>query len=477
MDKAIQPIESAAMPLLPELTRRMIIGLDQNKSFGDLYKIFREMVTLKLQSADGQLRNALLKLQENDKECLCIFHAISRRILRSLLMGRLAMDLWQSESGAHNRVNNWHHTYAPTGPGTYALAVYVRGRQGKWLSINEIRDLVKVLREYDSACKLYDTHSHGDASYTDKRLNHEQRSFMTRAMSIDNHFSSTEFELAGPGSASQASSIPTGRGTGLYLEDYEMPRFAPTDDNSINDLCNMLRRRCGDFDPNVWQESGPVQIGCTGDLHKRLPAHNPRTSSLVGSSKNLGLLASAMAELGYDPAVVAVPILRVWEYEQLALSEIMVHVLAGSFIDERGLNKHHPGVPTRADEKKKALTYEDCKVHVWVENPWWTENIEYTRQKMIEANEAALQEKARELKLDELMARANKLLAFDFQEILDEHEKAWKELEECFQKILDDVAVIREQVEETDRLVEKMDAFMSSIKEMMEVKLFGSDKN
>lgn len=460
------------MPLLPELARRMVLGLDEDKSFGDLYKIFQEMVNQKLQNSDGKLRKALEKLQENDKECLCLFHAISRPVLRSLLMGRLAMDFWRSESSALNPVNNRHHTYDPQGPGTYALAVYVRGRQGKWLSTLEIQGLVRVLREYDRAWKLYDTQLDRDASYTDRRLTTQERALMTRAMNIDNHLQSVEFELTEPGSASQTSSIQTRRGAGYHIDDYERPRFAPSDADSITDLCDMLRRRCRAFDATVQQESAPVQIGCTNDLHKRLPAHNPRTSSLVASSKNLGLLVSAMAEVGCDPGVVAVPILRVWEYEQLALSEIMVHVLAGSFIDERGLNKHHPGVPTRAEEKMKAKVYEDCQIHVWLESPWWTENMKYTRDKMIQHHQAVFKEKARELKVEEMLAEANEYLSFDIHKVLEANEKSFNQLLERWQKLRERAAALEEEAKERDRLIEEL-AEYTEYEELMKFDLFG----
>ncbi|RYP53031.1 hypothetical protein DL769_010575 [Monosporascus sp. CRB-8-3] len=80
-------------------------------------------------------------------------------------------------------------------------------------------------------------------------------------------------------------------------------------------------------------------------------AHAPDLSSLASSSSMLKLMLACIRYMGLKPIVHTVPMVMVWEEEQIPLSEILVTVLAQSLATHHGLNVIQPGTNSSMDER------------------------------------------------------------------------------------------------------------------------------
>ncbi|ETS73245.1 hypothetical protein PFICI_14850 [Pestalotiopsis fici W106-1] len=442
------------MPVLPTLSRRMVEEIDHGATYGSLFKTFKEMVEGLLLRVDrGPLREALMLPQKHEKEFLAVFHAISRPVLRSLIMGRLASDLWHSES------ENWKHVYGEKGAGTYALAMCIDGRQGNWLTKRELIQVIGHLKDYAKACVLFQRLVDDQNSYNNQPLEDEEVDFMTKAMEIDNTYVSQETEWHLDVGIDDACSVTTHTtvADGTRIADYRAPRFASSGRDqqvNINDLCSMLTRRCRQVhDPDIQQKSVPLQIGCSDKLDQRIKDHNPDITNLSKSSKAWGLLVSTIRYMGHRPKLVAVPIVRVWTSEQVGFSEILVHVLAGSFLRERGLNVHPPGKPAKPDtDKRQENINRDGKIHVWLDKPWFQQNLRFT----LGAAEPGVIP-ALDAKVDELLSR----------ELLDEYERVESEVEASREAYERDKTAAKKSLEEWEKLRDEMDRFDNMYGDML----------
>ncbi|KAI0851679.1 hypothetical protein F5Y00DRAFT_259167 [Daldinia vernicosa] len=98
-------------------------------------------------------REASLQIRGDrvNQRAMCILlHAIPKDMLRSLILGTVAFDqLKSTRKLAH---------YAAGGPDVYVAAMAIEDRDGKWLSRNDIRDLIYVLLKYIRAYTAWESH-------------------------------------------------------------------------------------------------------------------------------------------------------------------------------------------------------------------------------------------------------------------------------------------------------------------------------
>ncbi|KAH9907085.1 hypothetical protein F4778DRAFT_613623 [Xylariomycetidae sp. FL2044] len=352
---AYQPEISAEIPLLSLHAIRLVRDLDAGASLDSLFTYVKEMArAFHTEQNFLSCPKTLEAFQDNtqtQREIQALFHTIPRPTLRSLVLGLLPHDLHDDDSA------NWANIYHPTGPGTYLIGISIRGRRGAFLSQVEIHEVIHLLNSYKVACEAWKTLDDAD-SWGQSQLTDWQEACLALAMRIDNHMMVKRNEWN------------SGRR-------FEKPRCF----SGRTGLCNLealiasLRNRLSaDYDQEVYQLTAPAYVGCSHRVKKRAIHHDPDYGNLSGSSSMLKLLLCCIGEMGLRPQVHTIPIVMVWEENQIQLSEILVHVLAQSLVSLNGLNIIQPGTSPIPDERHRDL-YDATKHHVWFRRLFLKENI------------------------------------------------------------------------------------------------------
>ena len=126
-------------------------------------------------------------------------------------------------------------------------------------------------------------------------------------------------------------------------------------------LYDKLRERDRkDLDPTglTRQTQSPTEVGCAQELQARMSAHLT-TSDLKSTNKPWGFVLSCLEVLGVKITIVSLPILKVWSEDTLMKAEVLVTILAGSYIHDGGFNPVQAGISggsrTRESEFDAAL--------------------------------------------------------------------------------------------------------------------------
>ncbi|KAL2060763.1 hypothetical protein VTL71DRAFT_9405 [Oculimacula yallundae] len=118
---------------------------------------------------------------------------------------------------------------------------------------------------------------------------------------------------------------------------------------------NMLWKRLGPEGRQHMEErqiQAPFYVGCSNQLGIRIQAYDT-VEHLDGVAKLWKLLLSITNVLEYSIEPVLVPIIRIWQQDQLPIAEIMLTMLASSLTIDGGLNCVHPGTFKMKDDLTK----------------------------------------------------------------------------------------------------------------------------
>ncbi|KAF4636373.1 hypothetical protein G7Y89_g1713 [Cudoniella acicularis] len=121
------------------------------------------------------------------------------------------------------------------------------------------------------------------------------------------------------------------------------------------------------LDPSgdVRQLQSLTQVGCSNTLNTRMGQYQPRTG-MKSTPKTWQLVLGCLAVLGIDVEIVGLPILKIWKEEHLELSEILVTSLAGSLIEQYGINPVAPGTQSFNGDNLDLETEEVFEECSWV---------------------------------------------------------------------------------------------------------------
>ncbi|KAI4858836.1 hypothetical protein F4820DRAFT_467785 [Hypoxylon rubiginosum] len=352
--ESVHPILSAKTPILGNLARRFVEGLDDGASLDSLFPIVIEMAQEMGQELPGQGMSNIVKHfedkeSETHKQLRILFHTIHRKTLRSLVLGHTAHDFYNKFS------SNWNYTYEKSGPGTYVIGLSIEGRRGAFLSWKEIEKVIGYIEEYNAGCEAWREWDSGDP-YEESQPEPRVKEAIEKALIIDSEMESEEDKWK-PG---QRLIKPKG--------------ITPV--KNIDALTKMLRRRVDRrFDENTPQTSSPAYTGCGRKMPRRMLGHDPDYGNFASTSTTLRILQSCIRHIGLMPLVTAVPVVVVWEQRHIGLSEELVTVLTRSMIGMDGFNVMKPGTVTTWGDTN-IYFYEEAKRYVWIMTPWFGENLE-----------------------------------------------------------------------------------------------------
>lgn len=419
---AAQYVPTAEMPLMKGIRADLVQALDEKKSLFEVTLMLGDVVkNLEKVGTEVGIKATVESFNEGVPmmQMASLLHYVNVKLLRSIIAGTLAYDLHQDpDLGANCQYND------NCSAGTYVVSLSIKGRQGKFLSMRELRRLALEVGDYADGAELWIKNK---MAWDDQDLKHRQA--MKFIQVVDNK-------------AGRAD--PAGK-----------PRFG---DNAgavkkLRELQGMFSRRAIaalDLQNNgdTWQIQAPVMVGCTTEtIGKRTLAHkpqftagnplNPAANSLTSTTKTWALTLSLLYYLKLEPEVVHVAALPFFDPNDLPRTEILLTTLARSLVWQDGFNVIQGG--GKSDENWDDRGYEEQK-NVCHARDFLKNNLAATLQRIQEVrNKIAIMKNLGKVDLDALETEINKLKTeenelklkmSEFEKSKAELEKRCKELKE-----------------------------------------------
>jgi hypothetical protein len=245
---------------------------------------------------------------------MILLHSMGKAVIKSIIGGTVASD----------RNVNWypHPSQASAESGIYVVGMSRVGQGGKFLTGDEIADLVRGLERYLSGAAVVNA------------------GMMTAAQRHDRDWVFTvDRVLDDPNNP------------------YPHPRFINGDGDckALEALVESLGKRIRPGSPTTRQVQSPLYVGCSTNLQKRLADYTPNRW-FRGVNKPLALTASVLAALGTPVKLVPRVVLRTWKDGQLAPAERLVTTLAASLVCQTGFNAIQAGGAPGGDIPLAATT-------------------------------------------------------------------------------------------------------------------------
>ncbi|KAK7697687.1 hypothetical protein SLS64_013243 [Diaporthe eres] len=384
---------SAEKPLMEGMRAKLVRALDENVSLFEIMLMMEDVVEDLSQVQGVSIANTLDSFKEGAPmmQMVSLLHYVNRKLLRSIVAGTLAYDLFQDpDLGANCQYND------NSSAGTYVVSLSIQGRQGKFLNIGELRRLAGLVERYAGAVQTWilnrQTWNMQDPSDVMKR------NFI---MKVDNMASRAD-----------AGGIPLFGTNRAAVEKCE-------------ELVKMFRRRAVTSldiqnQGQTYQIQAPMMVGCTGEtIAKRTKSHYPQmtavnplvpaASSLTLTTKTWGLTVSLLYYMGMKPEIVHVAALPFMYSADLPRTEILLTTLARSFVWQDGFNIIQGGgkSDSHSSDRGKAEEKNVCYARDFLKS-----NLSATLQRMQEIrNKIAIIKNLSQVNLDALEAEVTKLQA------------------------------------------------------------------
>lgn len=389
---------------MADSTRKLVLMIDEGKSMDEIYDaLCRSDMATNVADPNRWIGGKRLRV---------LFHTLSREILRSLLMKTLGPDLWNE--GPQNE--NWKRVLPPGGAGCYACFIYVHGRRGKFLSSNEINEVITLLLVYIQAVDIYQRHQECDNYVASQELDGKDRTAYDKAMAIDDALrKENRWDLANP---QHNQFVPR------FMSSTTTPgvKFS----HNISALIDMLKRRCRyTTDANTHHRQSPLLVGNSDNVARRVQNHMIE-GGFSNSPKVWGLLLSCMKVLKFECRTGYATLFRTWKDEaQVNQAEVLGTLLAGSMISQDGLNVKEPG--TRFDRGSwTPNAFGDSRDKVFIDTPWFEENLQQSLAYRTDAKKKADELHAQTMRNDDALKEAEIGLRKKKTE-LDEAKSRYKE--------------------------------------------------
>ncbi|KAM5357456.1 hypothetical protein ACJZ2D_016239 [Fusarium nematophilum] len=293
---------------LPKLAE----SLDQNQTLKDNEFVVVETVT------------ALRRDPRNGWKMCELLHSMPRSVIRSVIQGTVAYDSF------HNKADWFAIPSKAEGKvaGVYVVGLSLAYRQGKFLNIKEMEDLISGIEKYIKGFRALAKHwrdvadkkvVYGDTS----QLSNDERRALAWVGKVDGDFQ-------------KLSSTKQGFRPRYITKVEELP--------SMEALVRNYRRMCDTtLDPSrrVQMHQSPIYVGCSTDLRERTSCYT--RNSLTGLNKPLGLTVAVLKVKGFAVIKTVRVALRIWERHQLPLAEQLVVTIGGSLVYQHGFNAAEAG--------------------------------------------------------------------------------------------------------------------------------------
>lgn len=325
-----------------------------------------EQATQKIASDTGRAR-LLEACESRDWEVL--MHSTSPAMMKSLMRQTVAYD---SKRGSQLA------TYNDDTPGTYVAALAIAGRDGAFLSENEIESLINHFREYHEATKYYNQHKKWDGSAAGQA----HKAVVAR--------------VHGAGFKGGAPDL-LGNSCATLM---------------VGDLIAMFKRRVRpDLDPagTTFQRQSPLMIGCTSKtIRERVACHDVMANGPKQTTWTWAFTIFCIERcLGLGVEVVSKPIIIAFGPGNVSLSEIGITVLARSLVTQKGFNI----VPGGGRGDPKSFDWSTPAQIVTAHCPWHGENLRRSLEYIDSAEKV--------LKAIELVNKSTELLRDGEVQLLD----------------------------------------------------------
>ncbi|KAK7943955.1 uncharacterized protein PG986_013068 [Apiospora aurea] len=340
MNDRILPVRSGTVPILSSLAVELVETIDDpDRSYEHVWDVIKRMACemrdrQSLILVDKEADALVHEDEMADGSMFQLLHTIHPRVLRAVCMGTVALEF-------HDRMSDlWAHVQDEHGPGAYAVGIAIEDRHGKFLTPNEIRDLIGVLKSYVAGIEAWVAKAEVDA-YGESQLSDQQVSDLEFAMEIDNVYLRTGTATPTPemqaaiASEDEEDGEPTETDTvpeTVEEESQEMhcPRFASGGQRGV----------VADDEPQI---QSPLIVGNSNDLQNRKQDYRPNVRRLHNAAHIYSLLMSSIKYMGLDPLEVFVPFTKAWEVHQINQGEVLGTIVGSSLVPMAGLNVYRPG--------------------------------------------------------------------------------------------------------------------------------------
>lgn len=395
-EMAVSYVPTAEMPLMKGVRAALVQAvLDEKKSLFEVTLMLGDVV--KDLEKDTLGKNvAIKKTVESFNEevplmhMASLLHYMNAKLLRSVIAGTLAYDLCQDRDLDKNCQYNDNAT-----AGTYVVSLSIKGRQGRFLNIQELRKLTNLVKQYTQSAEIWNK----NGKVWDKH-NFQHLQAMRFIEGVDSK-------------AAQAD--PDGQ-----------PQFGPNGAaiDKLWELASMFGRRVivgldVQNQGQTCQIQAPVMVGCTSEtIAKWAKAHYPQlteanplvpaASSLRSTTKTWALTLSLLHYMDLEPVIVHVAALPFFNPTYLPRTEILLTTLARSLVWQDGFNVTEGG--GQSDKNYALRGYE--KKNVCYERDFLKNNLAATLQRIQEVrNKIAIIKNLDKVDLDALETEINKLKA------------------------------------------------------------------
>jgi len=346
---AIQLQPTAAMPLVTDAMNDIFQAL-QDESMVDLI-LLRPRLAQMLKDAGNVVtasHTTSMLLDDTRTEVLQLILMLPRQLMMSVAKQTLAYDL------TRRRGQLMPETYSGKMKGAYAAAMRIIGRDGRFLSPNELSRVSSGVRKYVAHASEY--------------------------YSMDKNWS-------WPGGREAAGFVHRIDRWPHNLRIDRPPRWVKghslTVTSKVLALADMLDKYVeaskvfGKPDECLMQS--PLMVGCsTQAMEKRCKDH--WSADLSRTSSAWALVRCLIEDLGLKVDVVSVPVLATVERWQLPYAERLVTTLAQSFVTQHGFNLIEGGA--NKDQSRDAMVEKMGKL-VFGAMPFTRENCEAAHKSLL----------------------------------------------------------------------------------------------
>lgn len=310
-----------------------------------------------------------------------LLHAIPRKVLESLILHTVAYDHCQSR----NRDYGHGYKFDSNDQGVYVVGISIEGRDGKFLTGNELGTLSRKMQEYVDC-------------------SNQVRGALDRNRVPD------------PNAKKLVESVDAVFGE---APDGTPSRFVPSTRaaDAARELIRTLERAhraATDMDAsgNTQTIQSPCYVGCSEDLWGRKNMYNvsgsrkSKKTALSQVSKLYGLTVSLLVKMRLPPRAHFVTVLRTWEPNQIQVAEELVSVLARAYVSQFGFNIRSTG----HSPARKQRNNDDSGQYVAVTETYLQRNLARSKDEAAEIK-ALLNHQAQISKIPEHKAEIDRDLA------------------------------------------------------------------
>lgn len=323
---------TAQIPLLSGARSKLAQALKDGASYFELALLFEPTLVKYLRAQKTyalDLEDCCRYLEEAKRgagDMFELFYTIPRKALESIVLGTVAYDVSNTVHGPGSE----GMSYEIKGCGIYVVGISINGRNGEFLTGNELQELADNLDKYILGCRMGAGVHNGILERS--RLTQDQQNAIDFAVEVDKTY-----------------------GTWVHVVDRKWkPRYLLPNDRHNSRMSALLRslqaraREAKRLDPTGQTRTiqSPLYVGCSSKMQERVEAYVPRTDIKSAFSKANTLYALTMSLLrrqGLHPVPKIISAVRTWKGSQLSRAEMLVAALANCYVTQDGFNINKAG--------------------------------------------------------------------------------------------------------------------------------------